>query len=290
MDYYFRAQTIGGELYSDPPGAPVLTFSATVAEGIEVLETNNFEDADDNSGWTVQNDPSLTSGAWERVTPNGTLNNALQPAAPALDNDAQIELTMCWATENAAFPGEAAGVTDVDGGPTHLISPVYDLEGIDGVFTFARWMHSSEGPTDTLRTGVSGNGTDWTEVADLATSSTNGDWQAVSFQVGDYITPTSTVQVRWSVQDTNGASITEAGIDTLTVDVFDCGALPGCVGDTNGDDVVDVNDLVNVITDWSTDGQANGGDIADNSGSGPPDGIVDVGDLVAVITAWGDCP
>lgn len=53
--------------------------------------------------------------------------------------------------------------------------------------------------------------------------------------------------------------------------------------DTNGDNTINVEDLVNVILDWDTDGSANNGDV---NGSG----LVDVEDLVAVILAWGDCP
>ena len=56
-----------------------------------------------------------------------------------------------------------------------------------------------------------------------------------------------------------------------------------CVGDTNDDGMVDVEDLVNVILDWDTDGSANGGDV-DGSGT------VDVGDLIAVVLNWGPCP
>ncbi|MHC5026367.1 MAG: hypothetical protein ACYTGR_06355 [Planctomycetota bacterium] len=53
-----------------------------------------------------------------------------------------------------------------------------------------------------------------------------------------------------------------------------------CPADTNDDETVDVQDLVNVITAWGTD-DANA-DVND-------DGTVDVQDLVAVITAWGEC-
>ena len=69
-----------------------------------------------------------------------------------------------------------------------------------------------------------------------------------------------------------------------------CTPAAECEGDTNGDGDVNVDDLNNIILDWGTDGSANGGDVSDNTGAGDPDGIVDVGDLVAVITAWGDCP
>jgi hypothetical protein len=55
-----------------------------------------------------------------------------------------------------------------------------------------------------------------------------------------------------------------------------------CPGDTNGDGLVDVSDLVNVILDWGTNGAAHSGDV---NGSG----TVDVADLVAVVLAWGPC-
>ena len=45
---------------------------------------------------------------------------------------------------------------------------------------------------------------------------------------------------------------------------------------------VNVDDVVNVVLDWGTDGSKNGGD-ADGSGS------VDVDDIVWVVLHWGDC-
>ncbi len=52
--------------------------------------------------------------------------------------------------------------------------------------------------------------------------------------------------------------------------------------DTNGDGVTDVQDMVNVLLDWGTDGSDHGGDVTG-------DGMVDVQDLVEVILEWGDC-
>ena len=56
--------------------------------------------------------------------------------------------------------------------------------------------------------------------------------------------------------------------------------LCGCPEDTNNDGVVDVQDLVKVITEWNT----SNADADVNN-----DGIVDVLDLVAIILAWGRC-
>ena len=54
-----------------------------------------------------------------------------------------------------------------------------------------------------------------------------------------------------------------------------------CDGDTNGDLVVDVSDLLAVIADWQCEGSCS----ADVTG----DGIVDVADLLLVIAGWGPC-
>ena len=63
-----------------------------------------------------------------------------------------------------------------------------------------------------------------------------------------------------------------------------------CVGDTNLDGLVDVDDINNVILDWGTDGSAHGGDVTGSAPGRPPDGVVDSSDLIAVFVAWGGCP
>ena len=54
-----------------------------------------------------------------------------------------------------------------------------------------------------------------------------------------------------------------------------------CPGDANNNGVVDIDDLVTVITNWG--GAGGPGDV---NGSG----TVDIDDLVVVITKWGGCP
>lgn len=56
---------------------------------------------------------------------------------------------------------------------------------------------------------------------------------------------------------------------------------PKCPGDANGNHVVDIDDLVLVITNWNATGGP--GDVND-------DNIVNIDDLVLVITHWGACP
>jgi hypothetical protein len=104
-----------------------------------------------------------------------------------------------------------------------------------------------------------------------------------------------------------GMAALEAGAHQVRVEFFEAGGgaglivsfqVPGvpkqpipaehwshqapCSSDTNADGVVDVQDLVNVVLDWGTDGSVHGGDVDEN-------GTVDVQDLATVILDWGPC-
>ena len=121
-------------------------------------------------------------------------------------------------------------------------------------------------------------GSSWIPVPEHTTFGTGQSWQTVSFQVGDYVTPTANVQVRFSTGDLD-SSITEAGIDNFQVDTFICPA--GCTADVSGDGAVDVVDMVNIILAWG----ACGGCPEDVNG----DDVVDVQDLVEVVINFGPC-
>ena len=56
-----------------------------------------------------------------------------------------------------------------------------------------------------------------------------------------------------------------------------------CPADTNDDGKVDIDDIVNVVLDWGTDGSGNGGDANG-------DGVVNIDDIVAVVLTFGPCP
>jgi hypothetical protein len=55
-----------------------------------------------------------------------------------------------------------------------------------------------------------------------------------------------------------------------------------CPGDTNGDETVDIDDIVNVVLDFGTDGLANGGDVDGRGG-------VDIDEVVLVVLNFGPC-
>jgi len=227
--YYIRGQLVGGGIFYSPSNAPAATYRATIATD-EAVALESFEVSD--AGWTVQNDASLTGGAWVRVDPVGTLSGANQ-AQPEDDYEVAPNV-MCWVT-GQGVPGGAVGAADVDGGPTHLISPPIDLTGSDAVIRYARWFFGSTG--DSMTVAVSNNnGANWTTVETITTSASA--WTLASFRVSDYFQNdalTANVRVRFSVVDTGTATTCEGAIDAFEVTSKVCEGGCSCPGNTNGD-------------------------------------------------------
>jgi hypothetical protein len=183
---------------------------------------------------------------------------------------------MCFVTQNGDVGG-SAGSADVDGGSTSLVSPLLDLEGTDGIISYARWFFDSQS-TDQLLTYVSNDdGDTWAFVHQ--TGGTGSEWETANFAIGTFIETTSQMRVAFVAEDTEPASIVEAGIDNFQLEIIDCGTSI-CLGDVNVDNVVDVSDLLIIIDAWGSDDQS-----ADIDG----DGSVTIEDLLVVVGNWGSC-
>ena len=102
----------------------------------------------------------------------------------------------------------------------------------------------------------------------------------MSFRVSDYVTPSTSVRVRFSVEDAGDGSVIEAGIDGLGISIVTCDE-DGLLGDINGDGCINGQDLSLVLGNW---GQFGGiGDVNE-------DGTVDGADLSLVLGNWtGGC-
>ena len=269
VQFQLEAGTTTGITYSDPPSG---ANDAVASLGVELALRDTIES--DVSGWSVVDDPSLETGSWVAVDPLGTIygTDLAQPEDDATNGSDNVT---CWITQNGS-EGGSVGEADVDGGPTRLLTPVLDFGGTDGTISYARWFYDSFG-VDVLQTHVSNDGgASWTFVHE--TNGTGGNWEIAQFEVGAYVEPTESVVVRFSVADGNDPSIVEAGIDNLEVSVIVCQSP--CSGDTDANGVVNVEDLLAVISQWGSTGGT-----ADLDGSG----TVDVGDLLLVIGGWGDC-
>jgi hypothetical protein len=214
LRYYVSVQDGSSTTYTDPPTAPASAHTIVSAVGTNVIYENNMEG--NIAGWSVVN--VSAAGAWAIAVPNGTTNLG-EFAAPPEDGEASAANTKCWVTQNGAVGG-TAGAADVDGGPNDLVSPPINMAGTDAFVSYRRWFYNDD-LDDSLTVAVSPDGINWTTVETVTGPGAN-EWTTHSFRVGQYITPSSTVRVRFRTEDNPNNSVTEAAIDLFRVEAFAC--------------------------------------------------------------------
>jgi len=206
IEWYLSLLTTDGAEQFSPFGAPGEVFAAEARE-VEVLFADDFEQ---DRGWSMTN-IALEDGAWERGVPVD--NDRGDPPADA-DGSGR-----CYVTDNVAAN------SDVDGGPTRLTSPTFDLSSGSALVRYARWFTNDDLDGDRLDVEVSNDGGDtWTTVESVPGG---GGWQFAEFDVADFTSPTANVRVRFSATDNPNDSVTEAGVDAFEVIRLSCdGGLP----------------------------------------------------------------
>ncbi len=237
VKFYVSAALSNGTSNTSPSNAPTNVYTVRSSDGDIVLIDEDFEGTVDQ--WTIADDGSLTTGAWENVDPNGTIWSS---AVAAPEDDASDDGTMCFVTENGAVDG-AAGSADIDGGTAYLISPVLDLSGDDAVISWSQWFFNSSGSgEDSLEVSVSNDdGSSWVVVT--SSFGTAGVWEEANFTVSDYVTPSNQVRVRFAAGDAPPASVVEAGVDEFTVSQAGCEDPEDCPGDIDGSGDVGISDF-----------------------------------------------
>jgi hypothetical protein len=61
------------------------------------------------------------------------------------------------------------------------------------------------------------NGASWVRVETVNFTGTENQWLRRSFRVGDYVTPTAQVRIRFGTADNPNDSICEAGVDHIVI-------------------------------------------------------------------------
>jgi C1A family cysteine protease len=279
--YYVSAQTaVAGQVCS-PKGAPAVTYSALVGEVTDVIA----DDFEADLGWMVENDPELTSGAWERGVPvgGGDRND------PPTDFDGS---GCCYLT------GNWDGNSDVDGGYSWLTSPAMDLsQGRDAMIHCALWYVNIGPEPDTVGAGSEGenpngrgndvfrvyissdDGTTWAPAEAIGPETSLG-WKECDLVVGDFITLTDQVRVRFEVSDQQPSTIVEAGIDDFHVWSWDC--TVAC-GDVNVDGTVDIGDVVYLVSYLYRSGPPPRCEPMTECADVNLDGVINIGDVLYLV-------
>ena len=243
LEYYFTATGSEGYLATSPCAAPTNLYSARAIE-VDIVFADDMEA---NLGWTVgDTGDGATTGVWNRMNPQGT---EAQPE----DDHTPGPGTICWVTDGNA--GTSIGSFDVDNGKTTLKSPTLDVTAqVDPTISYWRWYSNSAGSApnaDVFTVDVSNdNGTNWTNVETIGPSGpgTSGGWFQHEFRVADFVTPTSTVRLRFVASDLGSGSIVEAAVDDLVIGETRCScAIPGDLDASGTVDGLDVQHFVNAM-------------------------------------------
>lgn len=216
--YYITVATSGGQQQSEPRGGPADAYYAFSAYAVTPIVAYDFEAA---ASWTVQN-TNVTGGAWARGVPagDGTRGDPIED----FDGSGQ-----CWLT------GNSAGDSDVDGGPTRLLSPSWNLSATTRPFvSYARWFTNDNQDADRLTVELSNNfGVNWSPIESVSDSA---GWTARYVDLAAILPPTNLTRIRFGVADEPNNSRTEAAVDALAVFDVACPPPGSCLkGDLNGD-------------------------------------------------------
>lgn len=280
IEFYISAQTTTGVLVRNPESAPQQNYSSRVAQS-EI--TGVLHDMETDSGWVVGSaSDNAATGIWTRVDPNGT---SAQP-----ENDNTPGGTMCWVTGQGPVGG-GAGDADVDGPPnsdgiTTLTSPTLNATLQPNAYVeYYRWYSNNAGASpglDSMPVEISSNnGANWTQLE--LVNENEGAWVRRSFRISDFVAPTAQVKLRFIARDILPGSLIEAGVDDVRIVYYDCGNP----ADLNGDGVVNVSDLLFVISNWGACPAPPAGCPADVAPQPSGNGVVNVSDLLFVIQNWG---
>ncbi len=246
INFYIAATGSGGTTVLAPCAAPENLYHVPV----RILTASFDDDFESDLGWTVENSPDLTSGAWERGVPAGGGDRG----DPPTDADGSGR---CYVT------GLPDGDFDIDGGYTLLISPAMDATHPDSVLSFSFWYSNVFGAdpgNDLLYIDASGDdGATWIALDAIGPSGpeAGGGWYSRQFVLAEVgLWNADTVRVRFNAGDLNDPSVVEAGIDAVRIFVLSC---PFAAGDLNCDgsiNVFDIDPFVLALTDPVGYGQA----------------------------------
>ncbi|CAE7758357.1 unnamed protein product [Symbiodinium sp. CCMP2592] len=229
VEYFIEASTVGSEgSITLPLGGGDDPFRAFIGDP-SAFFADNFQT---QMGWMVTGPiEGQAAGQWERGVPAGDGSRG----DPPMDADGSGQ---CYLTGNGG-PGSN---TDVDGGPTILNSPIFDVSNVvRPSVSYWRWYDntgsgSGSGPDDDMDiflVEVSDNGgLDWfeLEVVGPNTLESEGGWffveydliEELSDDVPDFDFATSQLQFRFVVEDLQNASVIEAGVDGVSVSELIC--------------------------------------------------------------------
>jgi hypothetical protein len=275
VEYYMEAQGSGGFIAHAPNAFPVSFPESTTYTALSVQTLAIEDHFESNLGWTATV-AGATAGQWQRGVPVNEYGYLYDPIS---DSDTSGQ---CYLTQN--IPGLSS---DVDNGTVILTSPTMDLSGGDVRITYDYFLSldAANGADKLLVEMDSNNGAGpWKQIA-LHNTDGGVSWHRDSINQTALnaagVTLSSTMKIRFSVNDGTPQSNVEGGIDNVRISVGTCVSIPcpGIPGDMNNSGIVDADDVqgfvnANIISPFYNP-------CADLA---LPSGVLDAADTAAFVT------
>ena len=222
--YYFSAQAVGGQVFTDPRQAPSASYAATAAYGVATVYENNF---DTSPGWTI------SGGLWAfgRPTGGGGAYGGPDPTS------GKTGLNVYGYNLNGDYTNNMPQY--------HLTSTPIDCTGAFRTrLHFWRWLGVERSRYDHAYVRVSNNGSTWTTVWENPDAETaDREWKKMDLDISAVADGQPTVYLRWTMGTTDGGwTYCGWNIDDVSLTALDCTA-PWLLGDMNCDGAVNFGDI-----------------------------------------------
>ncbi|MGD8451284.1 MAG: M28 family peptidase [Phycisphaerae bacterium] len=220
--YYFSAEAVGGEVFTDPRIAPTTTYSCIAAYGRYAFYENTF---DVDPGWTTQ-------GLWAFGHPTGGGGDHGGP-----------DPTNGYTGTNV-YGYNLSGDYENNLPERHLTSTAIDCTGrFDVQLSFWRWLGVEIPTWDHAYVRISTNGSSWTTLWENTDEVADTAWTPVTFDIAAIADDQPTVYLRWTMGTTDTAwQYCGWNIDDVRLTALDC-EPPFVAGDLNCDGTVDNFDI-----------------------------------------------
>lgn len=186
--------------------------------GAGLIWTEDF-DANRSAGYqTRRADDNASTGRWVIAQPLGSFDGNTGEMVQT-NSDYSNNGTICAVTANAPFSGTPPTFADVDNGKTTLTTPAFNAVLYnEPILSYYRWFTNDQGMnpfSDPLIVQVSNDSINWFTVEQ--TYGAEHNWRNFAFRVRDYVTPNTTVYLRFVALDSasNGDCLYEVAVDDI---------------------------------------------------------------------------
>ena len=250
-EYWITIETTDGETHRFPSGDEL--FYAGVANEL--------------SGWNMNTNPGWnTAGQWGWGVPTGGGGSYGNPDPTD------------GATGQNVYGYNLQGDYANNLQQTHLTTTPIDISGTNSLqLQFSRYLNVEQPSYDHASISASVDGGSWTTVWTNPSGIEDNQWQTVLYDLTNITNGGSSLEIRWTMGETD-SSWTYSGWNIDDVKLLSTSGS-ATTGDVNCDGVVNVNDILAIVSGWGPCSQVCNEDII-------PDGTINVSDLLQVIGNW----